>query len=187
MAVGDLCTLDQVKAYLPAMQTVTTDDALLSGLITAISAFMATYCSRIFQQQDYAEVYSGMNTRRLTLRQFPVTAVSSVVVSNMNIPASPDGVQTGYVWDEYGIDLIGYIFQRGWGNIAVSYTAGYAAIPADLSQACAELVSLDYLERLRIGHKSKGINHETVTFVTDPMTSRVKATLDRYRTTRPPL
>jgi len=189
MAVGDLCTLDQVKAYLPAMQTVTTDDALLSGLITAISAFMATYCSRVFQSAGYQETYSGDFTgrHRLTLRQFPVTAVSSLSISGLSIPASPDGVQPGYVWDEYGIDLIGYLFWPGRGNIAVSYTAGYAEIPADLSQACAELVSLDYLERLRIGHKSKGIDHETVAFVTDPMTSRVRAILDRYRTVRPPL
>jgi hypothetical protein len=187
MAVGDLCTMAQVKAYLPAMQTVTTDDALLSGLITAISTFMATYCSRVFQSASYQETYSGQHTRRLTLRQFPVTAVISLSISGMSIPASGDGVQPGYVWDQYGIDLIGYIFQRGRGNIAVSYTAGYAAIPADLSQACAELVALDYLERTRIGHKSKGVEREVVTFITEAMPARVQAILDRYRRVSPPL
>jgi hypothetical protein len=187
MAVGDLCTLDQVKAYLPAMQTVTTDDALLSGLITAISAFMATYCSRVFQSANYQETYSGQHTRRLTLRQFPVTAVISLSISGMNIPASADGVQPGYVWDQYGIDLIGYIFQQGWGNIAVSYIAGYSQTPPDLSQACVELVALHYLERTRLGHKSKGLEREVVTFITEAMPAGVQATLDRYRRVSPPL
>jgi hypothetical protein len=187
MAAGDLCTLDQVKAYLPAMQNVTTDDSLLSGLITAISAFMATYCSRVFQNASYQESYSGQHTRRLTLRQFPVTAVSSLSISGMSIPASPDGVQPGYVWDQYGIDLIGYYFTRGRGNIAVSYTAGYSQPPADLSQACVELVALDYLERTRLGYKSKGVERETVTFITEPMPARVQAILDRCRRVSPPL
>jgi len=187
MATGDLCTLDQVKAYLPAMQATTGDDPLLSGLITAISAFMATYCSRVFQSASYQETYSGQHTRRLTLRQFPVTAVGSLSISGLSIPASPDGVQPGYVWDQYGIDLIGYIFQRGRGNIAVSYTAGYAQTPADLSQACVELVALHYMERTRIGHKSKGLEREVVTFITAAMPAGVQATLDGYRRVSPPL
>ena len=46
----------------------------------------------------------------------------------------------------------------------VTYTAGYAATPPEIAQACIELVCLRYKERDRIGQVSKNLAGEVVAF-----------------------
>ena len=71
-------------------------------------------------------------------------------------------------------------------NVAVTYTAGFAATPPEIEQACIELVALRYKERDRIGHVSKGIAGETVTFQQKDMPPDVQTLLDQYRRTFAP-
>jgi hypothetical protein len=77
MAAKDLITLARAKQ---AIQSITdsSQDALLTTLITAVSDAVEKYCRRRFISQTFDELYNGDGGRRLLLRQYPIQAVSSV-------------------------------------------------------------------------------------------------------------
>ena len=65
--------------------------------------------------------------------------------------------------------------------VRVSYQAGFAAPPADLTQACIEMVSLRYREKDRVGLVSKGLAGETTAYSLKDMPESVRTLLNRYR------
>jgi hypothetical protein len=65
--------------------------------------------------------------------------------------------------------------------VRLAYTAGYAAIPAEIEQACIALVALRYKERDRIGHVSKSLAGETVAFSQKDMSDDIKTALLAYK------
>jgi hypothetical protein len=77
MAAIDLITLSRAKQNIQSI-TDTSQDSLLSTLITAISRAIEKYCRRDFVQTNYDELYNGNGDRRLLLRQYPLIAVQSV-------------------------------------------------------------------------------------------------------------
>ncbi|KVN94981.1 hypothetical protein WJ69_07195 [Burkholderia ubonensis] len=154
MAANDLTTLDNVKRWLKI--TTTSDDALLSSLITAASQYMETYCDREFVPQQFTEIRDGKGTTGMSFAHYPVTAISKVMIGSLVIPPAPQpgdpgypGV--GYVFSATRIKLQGYYFWAGVANVELIYTAGYVAMPADLVQCCNELVGLRYRQRDHVG------------------------------------
>ena len=130
----NLTTLDNVKAWLGS--ETTTDDLLLNRLIQQVSRFILSYLQRpsLFLQ-TYRDVYDGSGSSRIMLRQWPVLSVSSLTVGAQSISAAASFGQPGYAvspWDgmppgpPQSLDLNGYVFCRGIGNVAVEYDAGYA-------------------------------------------------------------
>ena len=117
----------------------------------------------------------------MVFADFPVTDVSSVVVDGRTISPSASYGEPGYRFDSTCIDLTGYSFPRGASNVRLSYTAGYSQTPPEIEEACIELVSLRFKERDRIGHQSKSLAGETVTFFIKDMPDSVKTTLGNYR------
>jgi len=77
MAANDLITLARAKQDIQSI-TDTSQDALLTTLITAISRGIEKYCRRDFVQTTYDELYNGTGDRRLLLRQYPLISVQSV-------------------------------------------------------------------------------------------------------------
>jgi hypothetical protein len=77
MAANDLITLARAKQNIQSI-TDTSQDALLTTLITAISRGIEKYCRRDFVQTTYDELYNGTGDRRLLLRQYPLISVQSV-------------------------------------------------------------------------------------------------------------
>ncbi len=73
-----LTSLDQIKAFLNVSQADESQDLWYDSLRVAAEATVKSYCKRDFESQDYVEYYDGNGTRFLTLRQTPVTAVTSV-------------------------------------------------------------------------------------------------------------
>ncbi len=68
----------------------------------------------------------------------------------------------------------------------VSYTAGYATPPADISQAAAELVGEAFRRRDRIGLSSKSLGgQEVVAFSLKDMNDTAKALLASYQVLAP--
>lgn len=185
MATGDLTTLANVKAYLSPPLTTTADDALLTRLVTAASQFIQTWLGRTIAETAYSETRNGVGGTRLFLRHRPVVSVSSVTVDGVAIaPASGPG-QPGYLFDDNSVYLAGYAFTRGAQNVTVAYTAGYAATPPELEQACIALVALRYKERDRIGQVSKNLAGEVVSFTQKDMPADVQTLLDQYRSVVP--
>ncbi|MFK7088680.1 head-tail connector protein [Chromobacterium violaceum] len=174
-----LTTLSNVKAWLnlPGAE----NDALLTRLIDAASAFIESWCGRRFAVQAYTEHRDGTGKDMLMFGAWPVTAVASVVIDGQPIPPAADFAASGYRFDELALVLQGYRFARGRRNVAISYTAGYAQIPADIEQACIDLVALRFKERDRIGHQSKSLAGETVTFYLGELSPAARAALAQYK------
>src|SRR5262249_16702315 len=144
-----------------------TDDALLARLITAASQFIQAWLGRQIAPADWIEIRDGTGGQRLVFANTPVTAVLSLTIDGLAIPPAPrgGGFGAGYVFGAGELDLRGYVFTRRARNVVVSYTAGYEAVPAELAQACIELVCLRYRERSRVGEVSKTLGGgETAAF-----------------------
>jgi hypothetical protein len=181
MAAGDLTTLANVKGWFSPPLTSTSDDTLLTRLVTAASQFIQTRLNRAIAAQSYVETRDGDGGAKLVLANAPVTAVASVAVDGIPIPVAADSMTPGYVFGDTVLYLQGYVFCRGFQNVTVSYSAGYAATPPEIEQACIELVALRYKERDRIGQVSKNLAGEVVAFTQKDMPADVQTLLSQYR------
>jgi hypothetical protein len=177
---GDLTTLADVKAWLPDMAAVATSDALIGQLITAASRFVCNYTGRpSFDVTDYTEDYDSHGHSVLLLRQWPVVSVTSITHAATPItadyhlePPLPGGGNQRL--------SLAHAFPRG--RITIAYSAGYAAVPADIAQAAIELVGERFKTRDRIGQTSKTLGgQETTAFSTAAMNPTVMALLTPYR------
>lgn len=191
----DLVKLADVKAWLDIDLADTKDDTLLQTLITGVSQAMLTPIGiSTFVTQAYSEVYDGSGTPMQALRQVPITAVASLTINTYSIVASPDGVKSGFAFDKFALKLVGApapypanfgvpgVFIRGFQNVAVTYTAGYAAIPFDIQEAAKEWCAVRYRARRFIGITSKHLaTGETVSFSQKAMPDFVKGVLRLYQ------
>ena len=205
---GDLTTLADVKAWLQTGQSAfpATDDALLSRLITAASQFIQTWLNRQIASQDWIETRDGVGNAlgpcdvRYQFAAFPVTAVGLVAVDGVTIPpiaayppvqpgtlvVSTFAIQAGYLFTPTQLVIRGYTVPRKAGCVTLQYTAGYSVIPADLAQACIELVALRYRERSRIGEVARAIGGgETVSYSQKDMSDAIKTLIQQYRVVAP--
>jgi hypothetical protein len=193
MTYTDLTTLADVKAWLQTGQSAfpTTDDALLSGLITAASDYIQTWLNRRIALTDYTEIRDGTGGQRLQFAYFPVCAVLSLTIDGIAIPPAPppspsSGITAGYVFSQTQLAVRGYYFTQRAQNVIVSYTAGYSTIPPEIAQACIELVTLRYRERTRVGEVSKALGGgETVSYSQKDMSAAVLTLLQQYRVVSP--
>jgi Phage gp6-like head-tail connector protein len=193
MAYGDLTSLFDVKAWLQTGQSAfpPTDDGLLSRLITAASQYIQTWLNRKIAQSDYIEVRDGTGGQRLQFGCFPVSVVQSLTIDGIPIPPAPPsvpsiGLTAGYVFTPTQLALRGYYFTRRAQNVVVIYTAGYAATPPEIAQACIELVAMRYRERTRIGEMSKSLGSgEMVTYTQRDMSLPITTLLQQYRLVTP--
>lgn len=175
----DLTTLAAVKAYAGVVGAG--DDAALSALITGYSDMIRAYTGRDFSLTDYGRYFDGRNSTRLVLPQTPVVSVASVAIDGVAVPAQAVVGGIGYRHDETSIILDGHRFTRGWGNVLVNWTAGYATVPAAIVQAAIEMVALRYSLRDKLGYASKSLAGETVSFITKAMPDSAKLVLDQFK------
>ena len=197
---GDLCVLADVKGWLNIATGDTSTDAMLTRLISSCSNIITAWLGRDIVQTTYTETYNGSGTSRLILNQFPVTAVTSLSIGGVVIPASTGPTVYGYTFDESGLYLINGNFpQVNWlttfnnvfgmrsQNVAVVYEAGYAAVPEALNQACIDFVAYKYVERGRIGYKSQNISvtGQGSSYLTDGLPDMVKAAIQPFRRLAP--
>jgi hypothetical protein len=214
MAFGDLTTLADVKAWLTTGQQAfpSTDDALLTRLITAASGLIQTWLKRQLSSQDWMETrdgppggYPGPYEVKFQFANFPVTAVYSVVVANYTIPQIPlfppappgQAIITPYTtlagWGFSATQLFirGYSVPPQAQCVSIVYTAGYAQIPSDVAQACIELVVRKYRERGRIAERARAIgagetaSYEGPAFSMRDLGSDIQFLLMQYRAVAP--
>lgn len=178
MPLLPLTTVAAVKAFagIPGAAT----DEVLDQLVTNASAFIRSYVSRDITTNSYEIVRSGRDTTALQLPQYPITSVERVEVDSYMVPPAAAVGQAGFRFDEEQIVLTGFSFTRGQLNVRILYTAGFAAVPADVAQACIELVTLKFRTRDKLEIASKSLANETVTFTQRDMPAAVKTTLNRY-------
>jgi hypothetical protein len=206
MAFGDLTTLSDVRAWL---QTGTqpypsTDDALLTRLVSAASTFVQSWLNRPIVSADWQEVRDGVGSQTLVFAVQPVSAVLLVAVNNRIIPPVPSVVpapigeavisfpfQAGYKFTATALTIFGFPVWREKMSVLLQYTAGFPTVPFDVAQATIELVCRKYRERTRIGERSKSLGggettaYETVGFSLRDMTSDMQVLLQQYRQVAP--
>jgi uncharacterized phiE125 gp8 family phage protein len=178
--VADLTTIANVKAWLPV--TAGTDDALLARLVSGVSAWIEEWLGRTIKSTAYTETLNGNGKNVLALLRYPVTAVASVTIDGVAIPARAFVGGAGYYFDANYLYLDGYSFTKNSRqNVVVAYTAGFATTPLDLEQAAIELCALRYKDRDRIGVTSKSIGPEHVTFFAKDFPDDVANVLWSYK------
>jgi len=160
---------------------VGTDDPILTMLITSISSWVENYCERVFLSASYTSKYSGTNGMSLTLSASPVTAITSLTIDGAVIPAATTAGTAGYTFNSMSIYLNGYRFSEGKNNVVVVYTAGYAAVPVEVSLAAIQLVALRYKLRASTGLKSVSMVQGGTTTYVDGIPEDIKTTLDNYK------
>lgn len=182
--MADLTTLANARNWVNV--TGTTDDALLTRLVSAASVYIKSWLSRDLSSKSYSEARDGTGGDTIMFSDYPVTAVASVSVNGVAAPLSVDGIAAGYVFDDISLVLIGSRFPVGRRNVKFTYTAGYVSIPADVEQCCLELVGVKYRERGRIGEVSKSVGGETISYTQKDMPDSVKTILAQYNKTFSP-
>ena len=209
MAAGDLISLADLKTWLNISGTG--DDALLSRLITSASSRIASYLQRNIGtlSASITEVRNGSGTSAMMPKMWPVTAVTSLTVGGVVVPQAQNGGGGWFaqVWDgvsfpipepyisltsgwspiggEYGYGRWNGIFPVGAGNVAAVYTAGFTAVPADLYQACIEMIDQTYKRRgTRLDTKSVNQAGQSTSYEMNMLPS-VKEMLQPYRRVAP--
>lgn len=152
-----LTTLAAFKAHLKVSGTA--EDALLEQLLLELDEVVASVTGRErvpgrhpFESVAATEYYDGSGRLSLVLRRRPVTAVAAVKVDQSGYYGQgPNAFPAGSartLGEHYAvprldateqngalIESLCGVWPEGQGNVLVTYTAGYATIPADLSMA----------------------------------------------------
>lgn len=168
-------------------------DPLLSRLISAASQYLETQMSRTIETNTYLETRNGLGGNVMTLLNGPVVNVNSLTIDGIVIPPRPalgSGSYSsfspgGWVNDSERIMVQGYCFNRGFMNITVNYTAGFASVPADLEQCCIDLLSEWFMYRNRIGKLSESIEGQSITFGKQMISEKDFDILNGYKRVSP--
>jgi len=181
MAVIDLASVEQVKGYLGINSNA--DDPVLERLVTSASGYIQHWLNRDLGQEAYTDTVNGNDSDTMLFRNWPVTAVTAVSINGQAIPASTSSFAPGYINDSQAVYLRGHRFTRGRLNVVITYTAGYtdANLPAEITQACIEMIALRYREKDRIGLSSKGLAGEQINFSGKDMADSTRHILEQHR------
>jgi hypothetical protein len=180
MAANDLTTTENVKTYLKIKTEDTTSDALLAILVTAASDYIQNILNRTFKATDYVQKCNGNGVGVMLASDYPVLSVAKVSINGVEIPAATSDTSNGYIFDEDGIHLRGFVFSKGVKNVILSYRAGYEVTPPIVADVCALLVTKKFKYLDRIGHVSKILAGETVTFERSDLTDELQSVLRNY-------
>jgi hypothetical protein len=173
---------------------LTGETAYLEALINRASSLIEKYIGRSIKSATYIEEYDGNHTGMIALKNYPLTAITSVetITGEIGDP-DYDSLDT----DEYSLlnkDTDSYsqpgiirIARRYMGHdrYRITYTAGYATVPEDLKQACVDLCGFLSGSAKSSGVKSETLGEYSITYgnTGDPITSSgIKFVLDMYRT-----
>ncbi len=162
--------------------TSSDDDNLLTRQINAVTDYIESYCGRRFKDTTYTdEYYDGDGETDLILKQFPITDTAEISITFVS-----DDVETAVDNDDlefYNDEGMIYYprWPRGRKNIKITYSAGYATIPADLAQACIELVATIHNRRKTGGAKSESIGDYSITYGDLEASPLAQKVIDFYR------
>lgn len=174
----DLCTVAELAPYLGA--TLTQEADVLQMLITAASLFVISCIGYDPHLLSYVETRNGYDTTSMPTKVRPIIAVTSVTIDDVAIPARPSTQGNGFINGDTLVYLSGYMFTRGFKNVVLAYSAGYASIPEDLKQVVIELAANKFKRRARIGMTSVATGRETTSYNKEDLSPEAKVTLQSY-------
>lgn len=182
-----LVSLARTKAELDISSTDFDDQ--ISQYINIVSDHIELECNRIFREQTYTHQITGNGTKYLPLKQFPVTALTSVKVDSDWTFAASSALNTS---TQVGLSDEVFLVRKGrchnvWPkdeslSIQVVYTAGYSTIPDGIQGAAIEYVRLLYLSQgdRRLGRGSKSKLGDSASF-SDAIPSIITTLIEPYK------
>lgn len=178
----DLATLTQLKQDLNIANS--NDDVQLQRILDEISGWFLNQINRgSLLNATYNERRNGNGGDSIVPRYYPLTAVSSITINGTTIPASPDGVQSGFINDEWTIYLVGcYRFLRGRQNIVLNYTAGYATVPPEVERGVLDQCIFTFRRLPKLGTITQTLQgFTTATFSQKEMAPGLQSLIDSYK------
>lgn len=188
------CAYSDVKTWLKLQNDQS--QILLTSMVQFATDQIIKYLSNPILQNTYNETLNGNGQKSLTLCYQPIVSVTLLTINGLTIPAAPNSQASGYMFDKTRLFLIsGYmygtagryspyfdVFTRRFQNINVQYTAGYSSTPTPIQQACIELVAYRFLDRNRIGEKTKTLGgQEVASYDKSDIPSYIRTMIDPFR------
>jgi hypothetical protein len=178
-----MVTLEDCRDFL-GITDGSKDNALIL-LINAVTQDAKSHCNRTFKGTSYtSEAYTGSGSPFLITKQAPITTVTSLV-AEPNGAALTAGALYDYVIEDADagiIRLTNGIFIPNVHGVTLSYTAGWATLPADLYYSALEAVSfrLTEKEQNRVGVQSVTTVDGITTYTTSPYPQHIIGVWNRY-------
>jgi hypothetical protein len=178
-----LVSLDDAKDYLGLTDDDTDRDNRIGFYLTVVSELADNYTNRTLLETEHTEWHDGTGDEVLRLKNYPVSAVTSLVIDDVWDTTSDVVSSSDYrLISEYGLVVYKYEWPVGRRNIKAVYTAGYSTVPYDLRMGV-----LEYMAHLWQRASEKVWAHETrqggeksVTVLRE-MPHVTKQMWDRYR------
>lgn len=180
-----LTSLANVKESLGI--TDSSKDNLINRKIAQAEATILQYLGRSIEATDYTEYYDGGGTGgELTLRNWPLISVTSVSYRDTHLNEDDFTVvdtENYFIDDSAGrIKVLSSLWGR-FDRWRVIYRAGYETVPADISEAAADLAAYYVLNSTSSGVKRKKEGQREIEYSTTPALDALGITgvLDTYR------
>ena len=185
-----LCSLDDLKSYLQIAGA--SKDVILESIKAAVEALVKTYTGRdlLIPGADYLEYYDGDGTAILRVAQRPVVSITSIYSDPARLwPAASLIPASDYVVDDLRdnnaglITLNDYRFLSGRKATKISYKAGYATVPSDLSHAVKLICAKEYTiqDKRMFGTLTQAVGELTLSLEVDAWPKNAIEILQRYR------
>ncbi len=145
--MADFCTVADVEQFLQITVSTAAQHTSMERAIAAATAAIKDYCGQQIEEVEDDEVtFDGPAAcSKLFLPELPVTEVVEVIEDDEVLVEDDD-----YKLGAYGIlHRIGGNWSAGIQNITVTYSHGYASIPATVAEVCARAASRAYQAGLR--------------------------------------
>jgi hypothetical protein len=192
--MSNITTVAGLKTYMGVSSS--TDDGILATVVPAVNAFAIGRIGYDPSSQAYpSEMHDGTGGTIMVPNNTPISAVASVIISQqsfvnlgiylplqaVNIPLS-NGTTPGFLFDDIRVVLVGgYYFFRGRNNVILSYTAGFASVPADIVEACNECGQLLYNRIKNQNQKSNTTSGQGVVFYAKDLPEFANSVFEQYR------
>lgn len=178
---NNLVSIDAVKAYLNIPVNDATEDALLTTLITGISAQVTHYIGRGLVKQTYHEVLSGTGKCVLLLNQYPIVSCLELLMNDRLILCAKAIHDRGFRLSQRAIYLQGAVFEKGVQNIQVTYIAGQETLSPDITLACLMGIEQAFRAKEKQGALSQSLAGQSVAWPQTRFDDTLKTLLNPFR------
>jgi hypothetical protein len=190
--MANLISVDTYKEI--AGISSTKEDTKLDILVPSVSQLVKTYCGNSiidFYTTNKVEVLNiDWDTHLVQLTESPVNAIVSVETRENPTAAYTTLDSSKYYLDTttdsvFRVESSGYKnWQKGAGAVKITYTAGYASTPADLTLAVADLITYYLRDEYKVRQTLSGAtnqNPESTSRDGVAFPDHIKRVLDLYK------
>lgn len=181
-----LVSLEDAKAIIG--KTTDEDTAMIELIISGVSAAFNSLTGRNLKYQEYATIYlDGNGSQKLSLPNYPVTSIGTVVEDDITLTEGDDYDYLLYTGnnDAYLQKVSGIWTTSLKGVKLTTFKAGFtdATMPADLKLACLKQVAWEWKKYSgkRWGESSHSFEGGSISIETVNLLPDVKEILGLYR------